>query len=150
MKAWLVRWVSTNDGNGPIATILSARLGAESVRCRVEQLHTDLTAFIQEKLDYSHYSRPVTPPYRAQIGTRWGSSFVHCGHNPSLMAYQVKDLRIESGKDGRDVLHWVDGSQQEKYVIDPMQQIAVLAVTSADHGRLRETLQGILRDISLP
>ncbi len=144
MKAWLVRWVCANSGNGPIATILNARLGAETVRLRVEQLHTDLTASVQEKLDYAHYSKPATPPYRAKLETQLdGSSSIHCGHNPFLMACRVKDLRIETDEDGSDVLHWVDGPRQEKYVVDRMQQSAMRAVASMDHGQLEKELRRI-------
>ena len=143
MKAWLVRWVSVNGGDGKISTILSARLGAETVRCRVEQLHTDLTASIDQKLRYSHYSRPAKPPpARLEVG-RDGRPFIHCGHNPFLMACQVKNLRIESSEDGIDVLHWVYGSLQQKQVIDGSWQSVALAVISGDIGLLEKTLQKI-------
>ena len=143
MKAWLVRWISASDGDGPIVTILSARLGAETVRCRVEQLHTDLTASIQEKLRYSHYSQPEPPPpARLEIG-RDGRPCIHCGHNPFLMACRVENLRIESGKDGIDVLHWVYGSRQQKQVVDCSWQIVASAVISRDIGLLERTLQEI-------
>lgn len=141
MKAWLVRWVSANGGDGAIATILSARLEAETVRCRVEQLHADLTAPIDEKLRYSHYSRPSKPPpARLEVG-RDGKPFITCGHNPFLMACQVENLRIESGEDGIDVLHWVYGSLQQKQVIDESWQSVALAVISGDISLLEKTLQ---------
>ncbi len=112
MEAWLVKWVSVS-GEDAVVTVLSASLDEDTVRRRVEQLHTDLTASIAEKLEYARYPNPAPLPYPA-ISSRLtdGRVSIDCGPNPFLQARLVTDLRVETNEeDGSEVLHYVDGER---------------------------------------
>ena len=111
MKAWLVKWVSVSDEDA-FVTVLSASLDADTVRCRVEQLHTDLTGSIAEKLEYARYPNPAPLAYPANLSRLPdGSVRIDCGHNPHLEALRVTDLRVETNEDGSEVLHYFDGKR---------------------------------------
>ena len=110
--AWLVKWVSAG-GEHEFVTILSESLDANTVRCRVEQLHTDLTGSIAEKLEYARYPNPAPLVYPAEIDTtNDGRVSIICGGHPFLEARLVTDLHVETNEeDGSEVLHYVDGKQ---------------------------------------
>lgn len=113
MKAWLVKWTSLS-GEETLADILSARLGSKTVGCRMEQLYSQATASIQEKLDQTHYSKPAQMPYKyRQEKLADGRIGLHCGADPFLEARLVADLCVETTEDGFDVLHYVDGQQRK-------------------------------------
>ena len=113
MKAWLVRWASVSSGEHEFVTILNENLDKDTVRCRVEQLHTDLTASIAEKLEYARSPNPVPLRYPASLNRLVdGRVSIDCGDNPFLEARLVTDLRVETNEeDGSEVLHYVDGKR---------------------------------------
>ena len=113
MKAWLVRWAPVSSGEHEFVTILSESLDADTVRCRVEQLHTDLTASIAEKLEYARSPNPARLRDEANLSRGVdGRMFIECGDNPLLEARLVTDLHVETNEeDGSEVLHYVDGKQ---------------------------------------
>ena len=113
MKAWLVRWVSVSSGEHEFVTVLNENLDKDTVRCRVEQLHTDLTASIAEKLEYARSPNPAPLRYAANLSRLVdGRVSIDCGPNPPLEARLVADLRVETNEeDGSEVLHYVDGER---------------------------------------
>ena len=116
MKAWLVKWVSVRRvsvSGEAFVTVLSASLDADTVRCRVEQLHTDLTGSIEEKLGYARYPNPAPLVYPAKLSRLTdGRVSIVCGDHPFLEARLVTDLCVETNEeDGSEVLHYVDGKQ---------------------------------------
>ena len=117
MKGWLVKWTSqSSEHDEAVATILSARLSVRSVECRVEQLYADVTASIQEKLDYARW-KPAPLPYAARHEKLAdGRVGIHCGHDPFLQARLVADLQVEETEGGVYVLHYVDGLERKSIV----------------------------------
>ena len=112
MEAWLVKWVYAS-GEHAFVTVPNASLDKDTVRHRVKQLHTDLTASIAEKLEYALDPNPAPLPYPATLSQLPdGRMNIDCGHNPFLQARLVTDLRVETNEeDGSEVLHYVDGER---------------------------------------
>ena len=113
MKAWLITWESTEDvpHNKQVASILSARTGAEDVRKYVERIYVDHEFSLGERVDMARYNRPFPNPYPAQfirIGRRniKYEGEIQCGHNPFLRGRLVDNLKVVELEDGNEKLVW--------------------------------------------
>ena len=110
MKAWLVTWESVGDHaavNQPIASILSPRLGPNSVLDHVERLYADSCLSLPERLDVARNRRLNPDP--AEFDRIEGMAIkgrIHCGHNPFLLARMVTHLEVTVGEDGEERLTW--------------------------------------------
>lgn len=144
MKGWLVKWTSPDSGyEEAVATVLSARLGVRSVERRLKELYADVTASIQEKLDYAHW-KPAQLRFRTRLSRlKDGRVAIDCGHNPFLEARLVSDLRIEPTESGVYVLHYVDGGR-EMSIVEMQIHLFRAGVTASGLTRLGESTNSSL------
>lgn len=113
MKAWLITWDWIGEHakvEDPVVDILSSRISAEAVRNYVERIYIAQTASLREKLEFAQYNSPTRPIYPAEFATfgRRGTyqGRITCGHNPSLLARKVYNLRIDIDVEGNEALLW--------------------------------------------
>jgi hypothetical protein len=92
-KAWLLRWVAAGDHaavEDEIAAILPARTTRATVASTVETMYARRSESVAALADYAR--NPKSNPHRAQ----WHNDHCYCGHNPSLHANYVENLRVET------------------------------------------------------
>ncbi len=104
MKAWLITWEWVGNAAitaDKVAGILNPRWGPVRVADIVEFLYSNINATVNELASYAkHQDRN---PYRADIN----GDKINCGHNPSLYARKVSDLKISSVPDTRlETISW--------------------------------------------
>lgn len=93
-SAWLVTWEGTSGvPENPVVAILNYRMSASSVRDFVELLYVSLSYTPREKLLYA--TNPKDTPYPAAMTV---FQRISCGHNPSLSARLVTNLKVIDGK----------------------------------------------------
>ncbi|OGJ64490.1 hypothetical protein A3C37_01770 [Candidatus Peribacteria bacterium RIFCSPHIGHO2_02_FULL_53_20] len=105
MKAWLITWEWIGDHAAmpeKVVAILSPHWSDEKVREYVEVLYSNLTYSFSERMSYA--KRKKDNPYPAKFDMYGGR--IHCGHNPSLYARKVENLRVSSNEDGSESLSW--------------------------------------------
>jgi len=111
MVAWLVTWDWIGDHarvEQPIVTFLNYRRTPEQVREIVELLYMNSKYSFSERLAYT--KRKKDNPYPGVI-ERW---MITCGHNPSLHARLVNDLKIEVDSDGKETVTWNEQPRPKK------------------------------------
>lgn len=110
--AWLVTWVGTEpharvEKEKQIVAVLNYRWTGERVRSLVEQLYLSSENSVWEMIKAARNRREN--PYPAEFerfqGIPWRDS-IHCGHNPSLHARKVRNLRVVVLEDGSSKPDW--------------------------------------------
>lgn len=118
MEAWLVLRVAMPGDVEAVVTVLSGDLSTEAVRQQVERMYVDMTASIDEKIEYASGSRIR---YLAKSDKMKDSRpAIHCGHNPWLEARLVSNLRFEEREDGKCLLLYADGNKQQEHNINAL------------------------------
>lgn len=109
-SAWLVTWEGTSPPKRQserIVSILNYRASCDRVLNQVEQLYVDHVYSLHEKMAYAR--RKSDNPYPAEYGrvkgVQWGGR-ITCGHNPFLLARPVKNLALQTGVNGKEILTW--------------------------------------------
>lgn len=104
-KAWLLTWEWIGDHaavEDRIAGILRPRLSRDVVGEIVETIYAVHQYYVAELAHYSR--RPQENPYKAQ----WDQNHCFCGHNPSLNANYVHQLKVEEApSSGLETVSWV-------------------------------------------
>ena len=111
VSAWLVTWEHQGNHAKParhVAAIYNSRWGSERVRELVELIYVTTCYEISEQIMYATNKRAFNP-YPAEFislnGISWQGA-IHCGHNPSLYARLVNNLRTEAFGDGEERVLW--------------------------------------------
>jgi hypothetical protein len=104
MKAWLVLWEWSDERlalEDEIAAILRPRMSSREVAKTMEFLYQQATS---TALEWAAIAKvPRDTPNRAMLS----DSFLHCGHNPYLVAYQAINLKIETdATTGIETISW--------------------------------------------
>lgn len=110
--AWLVTWEWIGDHarveeEKRIVAVLNYRWTGERVRFLVEHLYLSLGQSVWEMVSVARNKRGNTYPAEFDTinGVRWQGS-IHCGHNPSLHARLVHNLRVVVHDDGSLETTW--------------------------------------------
>ena len=118
MEAWLVQWVVAGGDGDALVAILSGCLGSEAVRRQVERMHIDMTASIQEKINYASGSRVACPAKLHKMLD--GRPSIECGHNPRIEARLIADLRVKDRENGKFLLVYKDGNRRQKREVNDL------------------------------
>lgn len=107
MRAWIVKWNSSESIEKPFITLLSARKSPEQVGLFLEQLYAVEAYDPQEKFDMARYSKPRENPYPAEFPSRLSNyfNFITCGHNPWLEAIRT-DVDLTTNESGDQILKY--------------------------------------------
>ena len=110
--AWLVTWEWTGDHarvkkEKEIVAVLNYRWRGQKVRSLVEQLYLSFEQSVWEMITVAHNRRGNTYPAEFETieGVHWRES-IRCGHNPSLYARLVHNLRVVISDDGSLETTW--------------------------------------------
>lgn len=74
----------------------------------IEQMYVDFTCSFHERLRYAKNKKSC--PYKAELQQ---GEIIICGHNPWLEARLVKNVQINSDKDGNEKLMWQEIDRSE-------------------------------------
>jgi hypothetical protein len=104
-KAWLLTWEWIGDHaavEDRIAGILRPRISRQAITEIVETIYAVHESYVTELAYYSR--RPTANPYKAQ----WEQDHCYCGHNPSLHANYVHQLKVEEDPISRlETISWI-------------------------------------------
>jgi hypothetical protein len=110
--AWLVTWEWSGDHarveeEKRIVAVLNYRWTGERVRFLVEHLYLSFGQSVWEMVAVARNKRGNTYPAEFDTinGVRWQGS-IRCGHNPSLHARLVHNLRVVVHDDGSLKTTW--------------------------------------------
>lgn len=110
IRAWLITWEWVGDHAEPdrkVVAALNPRWSGTRVREHVEILHASMCYSIAEQIGHANNRRfnPYPAEFTRVHGVPWHGR-IHCGHNPSLYARLVNDLRVERDESGAEYPVW--------------------------------------------
>ncbi len=110
--AWLVTWEWSGDHarvdkEKKIVAVLNYRWTGERVRSLVEHLYLSFEQGVWEMIAVARNKRrnPYPAEFETINGIYWRDS-IRCGHNPSLYARLVHNLRVVVSDDGKLQTTW--------------------------------------------
>jgi hypothetical protein len=106
--AWVVFWTGPNtplDAESIVA-ILDPRKSQEKVLDFVEQTYVAASCSLTEKMRLSTSRKDNPYPAQTNLDKDHRLVSITCGHNPWLEARFVRNLRIQRGPDGKELLTW--------------------------------------------
>lgn len=117
IKAWLITWEGAGDHvevGERIAAILNSRWSSDRVASYMQFVHDQAEFTLREYIGY--LNRPSARPYKSDPGG-FASPYLHCGHNPHLVARPVSGLRLEEDpNEETETIFWTEPTHRR---IDP-------------------------------
>lgn len=98
--AWLITWEWAGDHARPpkeMVSIINSHTPAEWVQRYVEQIYADQKYDLSEQCAHAKPKQKQFNPYPAKLyGGYYERPHIHitCGHNPSLLARKVKNIKV--------------------------------------------------------
>jgi len=94
-KAWLILEKTIGEDCDSLISILKPRHSVKFIRKFMEQLYVDKYATIEEKIAYKKDWRSWPYPVEHEVGYQYFLHFLHCGHNPFMVAHYCHKIKIE-------------------------------------------------------